>query len=315
MNSPTELLPDIYVIHGPTNVGAVCVRLGKKKDVYLIDSGGSADDGLRIYSELESLFGKDDFTLKAVINTHSHADHSGGSEYFVKKTGCGVWMSFNEKTGMENTLLQSSVIWGGYPPPELQTPYYVPARCNITRVISSEDKIMLPDGKMISFIALPGHYFEMLGVICTAPDGRTAVFTGDAVFGRNVIGKFSIPFIFDVGTFMESLDTLSNTQADWYVPSHGDAVTRITETVEMNKIAVLETITCILSIITKKPLTAEELLTAVADENGIPLKLPQYVLIGSTLRSYLTYLYNAGRITYVIENNRMLWSAKKQENA
>lgn len=310
MNGSRELLPGIYVITGSTNVGAVCVRNAEKQDVWLIDSGGSADDGARIYGELESLFGKDCFTLKAVINTHSHADHSGGSGWFVKKTGCGVWMSLSEKAGMENTLLQSSVAWGGCPPPELQTPYYVPAQCNVTRTISADDRITLADGKKLGFIPLPGHYFGMLGVVCTTPGGKSAVFSGDAVLGRNVIGKFSIPFVYDVGAFMKSLDTLCNMKTDWYVPSHGDAVTRITETAEMNKIAVLETIACITSLLTKRPLTAEELLTAVADENGIPMKLPQYVLIGSTLRSYLSYLYTTGRITYVIENNRMLWSAK-----
>ncbi|MFA6856105.1 MAG: MBL fold metallo-hydrolase [Treponema sp.] len=312
MSSLQELLPGIYVVPGPTNVGAVSVCTTEKKDVYLIDSGGSADDGARIYGELESLFGKNEFTLKAVINTHSHADHSGGNDYFVKKTGCGVWMSYLEKGSMENTLIQSSVAWGGYPPPELQTSYYVPAQCSVTRIISGDDKVTLDDGKKLSFIPLQGHYFGMLGVECTTKDGKNVIFTGDAVFGRTVIGKFSIPFMYSVGEFMKSLDTLCSTKAEWYVPSHGEAVTRIMETAEMNKLAVLETVECIISILTKKKLSAEELLTAVANENGIPLKLPQYVLIGSTLRSFLSYLYKTGHITYVIENNKMLWSVKKQ---
>jgi glyoxylase-like metal-dependent hydrolase (beta-lactamase superfamily II) len=311
MSSSQELLPGIYVVPGATNVGAVSVCNTVKKDVYLIDSGGSAEDGARIYRELETLFGKNKFTLKAVINTHSHADHSGGTDYLVKKTGCGVWMSYLEKGSMENTLIQSSMAWGGYPLPELQTSYYVPAQCNVTKIISGDDQVKLADGKTFGFIPLQGHYFGMLGVKCTTKDGKNVIFTGDAVFGRKVIGKFSIPFMYDVGEFMKSLDTLCRTEADWYVPSHGEAVKRIIETAEMNKLAVLETIECIISILTKKTLSAEELLTAVANRNGIPLKLPQYVLIGSTLRSYLSYLYKTGRITYVIENNKMLWSVKK----
>lgn len=310
MKSSYELLPGISVIPGPANIGAVSVSHSGNNEVYLIDSGGSSEDGARIYGELESLFGKDSFTLKAVINTHSHADHCGGCSWFVQKTGCGVWMSPGEKAGIENPLIQSSVAWGGCPPPDLRTPYYVPAGCTVTRVLSAEDKITLEDGKILSFIPLPGHYFEMFGVLCTAPDGKKILFAGDAVFGRKVIGKFSIPFIYDVGAFLKSLDTLCAEKADWYVPSHGDALTRIEETAEMNKVAVLETITCILSLLKKKPLTSEELLTAVADENGISLKLPQYALIGSTLRSYLSYLYSTGSITYTIKDNRMLWSAE-----
>jgi len=313
MNGMNELLPGIFVIPGQTNTGALCIYGTKKTEVYLIDSGTGSADAARIYGTLESYFGADAFTLTAVINTHSHADHAGGSAFFVRKTGCGVWMTCGERAGMENPLLQSSVAWGGCPPPEFETAYFVPEPCEITRIVSEKEAVPLCDGKKISFLPLPGHYFDMTGVLCTEPDGRTVLFSGDAVFGRTVIGKFSIPFLYDTGAFLETLDMLCLQHAAWYVPSHGDAVTDIAETVEMNKIAVLETIAGIMSVLAKKPLTAEELLTAVADLNGITLKIQQYVLIGCTLRSYLSYLYRTGRITYTVEHNRMVWSVLNPE--
>jgi glyoxylase-like metal-dependent hydrolase (beta-lactamase superfamily II) len=311
MKDAQELLPGIYLIPGTTNTGAVCAELNGTTDIYLIDSGGSAEEGERIYSVLCSLFGKTGFVLHAVINTHSHADHAGGNAFLRKKTGCGIWMSYREKGGMENTVMQSAVAWGGRPLPEFETSFYVPDFCETTRVISEKDVITFPDGKTVSFIPLPGHYFEMLGVVCTSSDGKKAVFAGDAVLGRKVIGKFSIPFMYDIGSFLDSLDVLCGMDADWFIPSHGDAVPEINETAEMNKIAVLETITGIMSLLAEKPRTAEELLTAVADKNNITMKLAQYVLIGSTLRSYLSYLYRTEHITYTIIDNRMLWSVKK----
>ena len=33
----------------------------------------------------------------------------------------------------------------------------------------------------------------------------------------------------------------------------------------------------------------------------------QYVLIGSTVRSYLSYLYDQGKVTADFVDNRMLW--------
>lgn len=311
MTEVQELLPGIYVIPGATNTGAVCTESNGNRDVYLIDSGGSPEEGERIYSVLCSLFDKSGFVLRAVINTHSHADHAGGNAYLREKTGCGVWMSYREKGGMENTVLQSAVAWGGRPLPEFETSFYVPSPCETTRIVSGKDVIPLPDGKTISFIPLPGHYFEMLGVICTSAEGKKAVFTGDGVLGRKVIGKFSIPFMYDVGAFLDSLDALCRIDADWFIPSHGETVPEINETAEMNKIAVLETITGIMLLLAEKPRSAEELLTAVADKNNITLKLAQYVLIGSTLRSYLSYLYRTERITYTIIDNKMLWSVKK----
>ena len=303
-----ELIPDVYMIPGGTNVGVIRVKDESGCALYLIDSGESEKDARKIETILNAHF--TDWHLRAVINTHSHADHSGGNAYFAEKTKCEIWMPYLEKGSVENTLLQPSIAWGGFPLPELRVPYYVSAHCEATRVIRAEECVKFSDGKKIRFIALPGHYFEMLGVMCKIPDGKSAFFAGDAVFGRNVIAKFSIPFMLDVASFLDTLEKLRSIRADRYVPSHGDAVTRIDETVEMNQIAVLQTISCIMKILKKKPHTAEELLTEVANANGISMKLPQYVLIGSTLRSFLTSLYEKGRITYEIADNKMLWKAR-----
>ena len=308
MNGITELLPGIFLIPGSTNIGAVIVRSGASCSAYLVDSGTDEHDAERIYDALRGICGGP-FTLKAVICTHSHADHAGGCAFFARTAHCGIWMPYLEKGSMENTLLQSSVAWGGSPLPELRTPYYVPEQCGVTRTVSEKDTVALEDGKTITFLPLPGHYFGMLGAVCTVADGRRVLFAGDAVFSRNVIGKFSIPFMFDPGAFKRTLDMLCSFDAAWYVPSHGDPVQRIQETAEMNKIAVLETETCITDILEKKPMTAEELLTAVADRNCIPMKVAQYVLIGSTIRSYLSYMYAEKRVSFRIEDNRMIWSS------
>ncbi|MBQ9908578.1 MAG: hypothetical protein IJM48_02135 [Treponema sp.] len=75
---------------------------------------------------------------------------------------------------------------------------------------------------------------------------------------------------------------------------------------ELNLLAILETENMILDEL-KSPKTMEELLKAVADRSGITLKTSQFCLIGSTLRSYLSGLYESGKIAYVISENRMLW--------
>ena len=74
----------------------------------------------------------------------------------------------------------------------------------------------------------------------------------------------------------------------------------------MNKLTTLETEQLVLKIL-KTPHTAEEVLKEVADYASIPLAMGQYILIGCTLRSYISCLYNKDKLTFSIKENRMLW--------
>jgi hypothetical protein len=38
----------------------------------------------------------------------------------------------------------------------------------------------------------------------------------------------------------------------------------------------------------------------------------QYVLIGSTIRSYLSYLYNNNEVDIIFDNNKLLWITKEE---
>ena len=51
------------------------------------------------------------------------------------------------------------------------------------------------------------------------------------------------------------------------------------------------------------------ILKGVCDSFGISLNAGQYALVGSTLRSFLTYLHDEARIEFTFADNRMLWRA------
>ena len=107
----------------------------------------------------------------------------------------------------------------------------------------------------------------------------------------------------------ESLMKISQYDADFFIPGHGDITDNVEGIAELNLLAILETEDMIVDEL-KSPKTMEELLKAVADRSGIVLKTSQYCLIGSTLRSYLSGLYEAGKIEYEIKENRMIWRKK-----
>ncbi len=307
-----KLFDSVYFIPGSTNIGIILDCPARKTelcDVYIVDSGRGKDDADIILRELSELFPDEYYILKAVINTHSHADHSGGNAYLQEKAGCKIWCSEGEAAGLQNPLIQSSVEWGGNPIEELKTEFYLPKKCKTDKFISEDLTDLLKNGGKIQYVPLPGHYFDMFGILYTDSAGHRVLFAGDGFFGRQFLFKYWIPYIFDVGKEFETLDKLSKFKADYYIPSHGDALTRIEETVEENQIALLSTEICIMGILNKESLTFEELLKRVADKNGINMKAAQIILIGSTLRAYLVYLRESGKADFYVEGNKMFWKS------
>ena len=297
----------IYYISGPTNIGIIEERLSDtKSNLYMIDSGCNTEDGKRIFTEITEYFSKKDITIKAIINTHSHADHCGANNYIQQKTNCEIWITENEQGSLINPFLQPIISWGGNPLPEINSSYYVAEKTVPNKIINTNEKLTLINGIKISFINLPGHYFEMIGILCE-DNNKKVLFASDGIFGRKNIGKYWIPFLYDVKEFKNSLDTISSLNADFCIPGHGEPTSQIEETVELNKIAIISNEQCILEALKYKEQTQEDILKYVADKNEINLHIAQYMLIGCTIKAYLTFLYNEGKISYHIKENKMYW--------
>ena len=297
----------IYYISGPTNIGIIEERLSDtKSNLYMIDSGCNTEDGKRIFTEITEYFSQKDITIKAIINTHSHADHCGANNYIQQKTNCEIWITENEQGSLINPFLQPIISWGGNPLPEINSSYYVAEKTVPNKIINPNEKFTLLNGIKISFINLPGHYFEMVGILCEN-DNKKVLFASDGIFGRKNIGKYWIPFLYDVKEFKNSLDTISSLNTDFCIHGHGEPTSQIEETVELNKIAIISNEQCILEALKYKEQTQEDILKYVADKNEINLHIAQYMLIGCTIKAYLTFLYNAGKISYHIKENKMYW--------
>ena len=56
-----------------------------------------------------------------------------------------------------------------------------------------------------------------------------------------------------------------------------------------------------------EPMGTESILRRTAEAFGITLDAVQYMLIGSTVRSYLAYLCDSGAVETVFQDGMMLW--------
>lgn len=280
-----------YYIQCPAKIGIV--RLSES-EVFLIDSGNDKDTGKKILKILEA----NGWTLKFIINTHSHADHTGGNKLLQERTGCKIYAPSIEEAFINSPVLEPSFLWGGNPFAELRNKFLMAQEC-IAEPLTAD---VLPDN--FEIITLNGHFFNMIG-IKTADD---VVFLADSFSSEETLSKYRISFLYDVEEYLMTLEKLKALKAKCFIPSHTEALEDISAIVQYNIDCVNEIADKICELLSS-PVCFDELLKKLFDEYGLTLSAQQYVLVGSTVRSYLTYLKNKGRADFIIEDNMLLWKA------
>ena len=278
-----------YYIDCPSKIGIVKIN---DVDVCLIDSGNDKDTGKKIRKILDA----NGWTLKMILNTHSHGDHIGGNKYLQEQTGCKIYAPTIECDFTNHTILEPAFLFGAYPPKELRNKFLVAQESN-AEYLTEE---ILPDGMEI--IPLAGHFFDMVG-FKTKDD---VIYLADCLSSKQTLDKYKISVIYDVKAYLETLENVKNMKAKCFIPSHAEATDNIYELAQYNIDKVNEIISQILKIC-NEPITFEALLQKLFNEFGLQLSLEQYALAGSTVKSYLVYLKEQGKISATFENNLLLW--------
>lgn len=278
-----------YYIDCPAKIG---VYISEDYEAYIIDSGNDKEAGKKILKILK----EKEWTLKGIINTHSNGDHIGGNQVLQQRTGCKIISTRVENLFTAHTMLEPAFLYGGYPFKELRNKFLMAAPSEPTDEI--ED--FLPEG--LEFIRLEGHYFDMVG-IKTSDD---VYFLADSLFGEHIINKYHLFFVYDVAGYLRTLDMIENLEGKLFIPAHGEAAEDIRPLVRMNRDKVNAVAAKILETC-QRPLIFEDVLKEVFDHYDLKMDCNQYVLVGSTVRSYLSYLRDQGKLNLTIVENRMLW--------
>ncbi|MDO5115292.1 MAG: MBL fold metallo-hydrolase [Synergistaceae bacterium] len=280
-----------WYIKSPTNVGVY--RIGGE-EVCLIDSGNDKEAGRKILKAVTAMGWK----ISSIVNTHANADHIGGNQFIQSRTGCRVMSSDVENAFARHTMLESSMLYGGRPYAKLRNKFLMAKATDETCGIEEN----LPQG--LEIIKLPGHYLDMIGLM--ADDG--VCFLADSLFSAEIIKKYHIVFLYDAAKFLETLDMLERLEAKIFIPSHNEPLEDIKELIAVNRAKILE-IAALLEDIAREPKSFERILKELFDHYGLTMDDNQYVLVGSTVKSYLSYLYDAGKLKAEFSDNEMLWSA------
>ena len=278
-----------YYIQSPAKIGLV--RLNDS-DVCLIDSGNDKDAGRKLRQILDA----NKWHLTAIYNTHSNADHIGGNQYLQRQTGCRVYAPGIDCAFTRRPILEPSFLYGGFPPRDLRHKFLM-AQESDARELTQD---VLPEG--FALIPLPGHFFDMVGF--RTPDDT--VYLADCLSSRETLEKYRIGFIYDVAAYLKTLEMVKSLQAKQFVPSHAPACSEIASLAQHNMDQVLEIAERIVGICAE-PLCFEAVLQRLFSDYGLDMNFEQYVLVGSTVRSYLAWLRDTGRLQVLFENSMLLW--------
>lgn len=285
-----QLTDKCYYIQSPAKIGLV--RLSDT-DVCLIDSGNDKNAGRKVRQILDA----NGWNLTAIYNTHSNADHIGGNKYLQAQTGCKIYAQGIEQAFTKYPILEPSFLYGAYPPKDLKHKFLF-AEASEAEDLTSE---VLPNG--IEMIDLPGHFFDMVGFRVD-----NVIYLADCLSSKETLDKYQIGFIYDVGAYIETLETVKSLNADIFVPAHAEVTDDIAELAQFNIDKVYEIADKIISICAA-PICFENILQHLFADYGLTMNFEQYVLVGSTVRSYLAWLKDNSRLDVVFDNNMLLWKS------
>ncbi len=285
----TQLTDRCYYIQSPAKIGLV--RLEGDR-VCLIDSGNDKDAGRKVRQILDSRI----WRLSAIYNTHSNADHIGGNQYLQKQTGCKIYAPGIERDFTRHPLLEPSFLYGGYPCRDLRHKFLLAQPSDALPL--TED--VLPEGW--EMIPLPGHFFDMVGF--RTADG--VVYLADCLSSRETLEKYRIGFLYDVGAYLDTLERVKTMEGTVFVPAHAPAAESVAELAQYNIDAVLAVAEAIVAAC-REPTCFEMLLGGLFRQYGLAMNFEQYALVGSTVRSYLSWLKDTGRLTVRFEDGMLLW--------
>ena len=280
-----------YYINCPAKIGLI--RLNDN-DVCLIDGGSDKEAGRKV----KKLLTENGWHLTAIYNTHSNADHIGGNKYLQQNLGCRIFAPEIECDFTNHTVLEPSFLYGGYPFKELRHKFLM-AQESRAEYLTDET---LP--ACLKKIELPGHFFSMVGF--KSSDG--VIYLADCLSSAETIDKYKIPFIYDVAGYIDTLEMVKMLEGEIFIPSHAAVTEDIAPLAQLNIDSVLSVGETILRICAE-PAGFEDILQKLFTQYGLDMTYEQYVLVGSTVRSYLSWLKDDGKLEAFFENNRLLWKA------
>jgi len=261
----------------------------KEKMAVLIDSGISRD----VAKEIDKCLIQANVQVAAIINTHCHGDHCGGNAFFQQKyPQIKIFSTETERPFIEDPLMAPICFCGGAAAfEELKKckPITPQQPSKVTDIIAPyEDQKIVICGEIFEIITLPGHTRGMIGV--KTPDN--VLYCGDAIFGEDTFRKYPILYYTFIGDTLNSFKKLRSLipSVDVSIIYHGGVIKDLVSFIDNHEERILETRNTILSMLSERPLSLEEITARIMQTYKIPDDLISYALTKVPMQAYIAEL-------------------------
>ncbi len=290
----TRVTESIFCIAGPANVGVILLD---NSCVALVDSGCDEKFATRMFALLSDYR----FKITHILNTHAHADHTGGNSFLYEKTGCRILASTLEAPTIRQPLIQSAVLFSGAPINDLMN-RFIMANPSPAEVITDQEITL--GGVNIKLLDLPGHSVNQKGFLVD-----NVAFVADTLFPETFFNKQRLPFNYDPYAHLQTLDRLRKLEAATFIGGHFPPQKSIETLIATNK-SNLETSLEFMRQLLKVPQHQDRIVKAFLDHFGLKKNNWEYFLYRATVNGYLSALHRRGELAYKIFDNLPMWYAR-----
>jgi glyoxylase-like metal-dependent hydrolase (beta-lactamase superfamily II) len=293
----TKIKGGAYYIAAPTNVG---VYAFKDKQCLLVDTCLDNSEARQIDGVLQ----QHGLRPKYIINTHSHLDHCNGNHYFqTAYPGCQVLGHASGRLFLEDPDLLAAILFSSNPIRGIQKKAH-----RFTTQDSLAWGINKINDEKFTILSLEGHAPAQIGIVTP----EKVCFLGDAIFSREILEKYSLPYLYDIAGSLDTLQRLREIDADQFVAGHAARVYDKAELgllVDCNLENLNQCLGQVLELL-EHPLTREDLLESLVVLNNLEIGLAEYHILFSTVSAFIKYLYDREVIEPSIADGKLYWYQK-----
>lgn len=276
-NGKIRLSGETFYFPGLTNSGF--------KDGRLIDTGPDET----VYDGLD---------IKEILITHGHADHFSCASA-LRRRGVRVITPREEVSLVENPEINIRGMFSwAKPSDEMVTKLFRGEGCYVDGYL---DEWRDP---AIQVIPLSGHTLGHSGFLTE----DKVMFTGDALYIRELWDKHPLPYSIDIGLVTTSLKLIHTLDYDWLVPAHGRPVTKEESVLDItHHIKRIQEIEAFILSQLGEAKTTEQIIAIVSDTLGLKENSAQYWLSVTTVKGFLGHLLERQEIEFYVRDYAGYW--------